>query len=170
MLIPVGLLFLGLGLLVAEVFFPSLGTLAVLSALSIVSSVFFAFREGTDAGWWFLGISVLLVPATLFLAYRIFPRTPFGRRMIVSGPSFAAEERSAADPKAFGLEGKDGVVLTALRPAGIAMIEGRRVDVVTRGEFLDAGERVRVLEFSGNRVVVAAAGGDRTPPSAPASA
>jgi membrane-bound ClpP family serine protease len=165
-IVPVGLLLLGLGLLVAEVFFPSLGTLAILSALSVIASVVFAFKESPEAGWWFLGIAVLLVPATLFIAYRIFPHTPFGRRMIVSGPSFAGEEHSASDPRGFGLEGKEGVALSSLRPAGVAMIEGRRVDVVTRGEFLDPGARVRVLEFSGNRVVVVPTGGERAASSA----
>ncbi|HET6204289.1 MAG TPA: NfeD family protein [Planctomycetota bacterium] len=163
MIVPIGLLLLGLGLLVAEVFFPSLGALAILSALSVLASVVFAFKEGPEAGWWFLGIAVLLVPATLLFAYRIFPRTPFGRRMIATGPSFAAEEHSASDPRGFGLEGKEGVALSPLRPAGVAMIDGRRVDVVTRGEFLDPGALVRVLEFSGNRVVVASAGDGRAP-------
>ena len=47
-------------------------------------------------------------------------------------------------------------VESALRPTGIARIDGRRVDVVTRGEQLEPGTRVRVVEVSGNRLVVAA--------------
>ena len=41
-----------------------------------------------------------------------------------------------------------------LRPAGFAEIGGRRVDVVTRGENIESGAAVKVLEVEGNRVVV----------------
>lgn len=167
MILPVALLLLGLGLLVAEVLFPSLGTLGLLSAVSVIASVFFAFKEGSGVGWAFLLVAVCLVPATALFAYRFFPRTPVGRRMILSGPSFAAPERTASDPRAFGLEGKIGTVLAPLRPAGVAEIEGRRVDVVSRGEFIPAGANVRVLEFVGNRVVVAREDGDGAAEPAP---
>ena len=36
----------------------------------------------------------------------------------------------------------------------MARLNGRRVDVVTRGEWLQTGEPVRVVEVRGNRVVV----------------
>jgi membrane-bound serine protease (ClpP class) len=52
------------------------------------------------------------------------------------------------------LVGRHGVAETALRPAGKASIGGRRVDVVTDGGFIDAGERVVVAEVNGPRVVV----------------
>ena len=36
--------------------------------------------------------------------------------------------------------GKQGIAISPLRPAGVAEIEGKRLDVVTRGEFLAEGE------------------------------
>jgi membrane-bound serine protease (ClpP class) len=47
--------------------------------------------------------------------------------------------------------------VTVLRPAGIAEIGGRRLDVVTRGEFLPEGAALRVESAEGSRVVVSAA-------------
>ena len=46
---------------------------------------------------------------------------------------------------------------SALRPAGFARIEGRKVDVVTRGEMIGEDVEVVVLDARANRVVVAAA-------------
>jgi membrane-bound serine protease (ClpP class) len=46
------------------------------------------------------------------------------------------------------------MVVATLRPAGIARIDGRRVDVVSRGEMIESGSPVRVLSVEGNRVVV----------------
>ncbi len=52
------------------------------------------------------------------------------------------------------LVGAEGEALSALRPSGIARLNGKRCDVVTRGEMLEGGTRVKVIEVSGNRVVV----------------
>jgi len=56
-----------------------------------------------------------------------------------------------------GLEemvGKSGVAITSLRPAGTALIEGQRVDVVTQGTFIDKDSEVTIIRIDGNRVVV----------------
>ncbi|NLI12411.1 MAG: hypothetical protein GX425_07260, partial [Peptococcaceae bacterium] len=50
--------------------------------------------------------------------------------------------------------GKEGVALTPLRPAGSAEVEGHRLDVVTEGEFIRTGQRVKVIKVEGTRVVV----------------
>ena len=58
-----------------------------------------------------------------------------------------------------GLEqyiGKTGAAHTPLRPAGIAELDGVRLNVVTEGDFIERGATVRVVRVSGNRVVVAA--------------
>ncbi|MEX0887475.1 MAG: NfeD family protein [Phycisphaeraceae bacterium] len=50
--------------------------------------------------------------------------------------------------------GRDGVVTTGLRPAGRAEFDGEVVDVVSTGQWIDRGQRVRVIEVHGNRIVV----------------
>jgi len=147
------LLVLGLGLIVAEIFFPSLGVLAVLATAAVVGAVAMAFRESTSAGVNFLIATALLVPAVILLGFKLFPRSPFGKRMVARGLSF--ESAASLDPRDLGLLGKDGTLESDCRPAGMARLDGRRVDVVTRGEWLEAGARVSVVEVQGNRVVVA---------------
>lgn len=51
-------------------------------------------------------------------------------------------------------EGKTGTAVTALRPAGTAEIDGNRLDVVSRGEFIPAGTQIVVMKCDGNRIVV----------------
>jgi membrane-bound serine protease (ClpP class) len=51
-------------------------------------------------------------------------------------------------------EGAIGVALTDLRPSGVASFDGHRVDVVTEGDYLAAGERVEVLHAERYRRVV----------------
>lgn len=161
MLLGVLLLGLGLAFIVAEILFPSLGVLTVLAVASLAGALVSAFAESTAAGFQLLVAVAVLVPIVMALGFKLFPKSPFGRRMVAPGLSFEpapgmrAEERSVL--------GREGVVESALRPAGIARIDGRRVDVVTRGDLLARGARVRVVEISGNRIVVAAV--EETPPA-----
>jgi membrane-bound serine protease (ClpP class) len=49
---------------------------------------------------------------------------------------------------------REGTALTPLRPSGTAVIDGKRVDVVTEGEMIDKDKPVRVIKVEGGRVVV----------------
>ena len=49
-----------------------------------------------------------------------------------------------------------GVAQTNLRPSGIAIINGQRVDVVTEGPLIEGGTPVKVVAVEGMRVVVRA--------------
>ena len=44
--------------------------------------------------------------------------------------------------------------MSPLRPAGIADIDGKRVDVVSQGEWIDATTPIEVIRVDGNRIVV----------------
>ena len=157
------LLLLGFGLVAAEVFFPSFGVLSILAGAALIGSVVLAFQESSGAGWTFLVVIGVCLPALVVLAFRVFPRTPLGRRMLASGVDWTPEERAAVDRSARGLVGRHGQALSPLRPAGIAEIDGERVDVVTRGEHLQAGTPVEVIQTVGNRIIVQQAATEDAP-------
>lgn len=50
--------------------------------------------------------------------------------------------------------GMEGIALTSLRPAGAVKIGAERVDVVTEGDFIAAGDRVKVIKVDGSSVIV----------------
>jgi membrane-bound serine protease (ClpP class) len=56
--------------------------------------------------------------------------------------------------------GQRGTALSDLRPGGIATIQGRRVDVVTEGDYIQAGEAVEVILDERYRRVVKRVGED----------
>lgn len=51
---------------------------------------------------------------------------------------------------------RTGRALTALRPSGMALIDGQRVDVVTEGALIEKGRPIKVIGTEGLRVVVRA--------------
>ena len=69
-----------------------------------------------------------------------------------------AEEKAEAGYIATGeheaLLGKEGVASTPLRPSGMGLIDGRRVNVAADGEFIERDCPIKVVEVEGNRIVV----------------
>jgi len=81
------------------------------------------------------------------------PRAPIFNRVIGRNPT--REEVTVDDPyHGIAKVGDIGRTETVLRPAGKARFGAVLVDVVSQGDFLPSGERVEVIERSGNRVVV----------------
>ena len=79
---------------------------------------------------------------------------PFGRRLVLEAGLGAGHAYGSAPDSDLRWLGKKGQASSPLRPAGIAEIEGERVDVVSDGELIDAGQRVEVTRVDGNRIVV----------------
>jgi len=153
-----GLLALGLILILVEVFIPSMGILGSVAAVSIVTGGILAFNH--DPNGLFVGYlvtAIILIPLMIFSGLKLLPKTSLGKAMMLSGPSFSTKDAKAAEAGLDEMIGLTGEVLTPLRPAGIAMINDRRVDVVTQGDLIDRGVQIKVVKVEGNRVVVEAA-------------
>jgi membrane-bound serine protease (ClpP class) len=146
---------LGLCFAIAEVFFPSFGVLSALSALAFVSSIFLAYTQHSAAtGHVFLVTASIAIPAALYWAFKVLPKTPFGKAMLQPAPERSYVQRAAEQPDLDRFLHRTGHALSTLRPSGSARIGDDRVDVITRGEMLEKGTRIRVIQVEGNRVVV----------------
>lgn len=100
---------------------------------------------------------VLALIATIvifILGLRLMSRYNMWHRLTLQNKQGSKEGYVAPAPELGLFAGKEGIALTPLRPAGSADIEGSRLDVVTEGEFISAGKRVKVIKVEGTRVVV----------------
>ncbi len=152
--LPFLLLALGLGFIFAEIFVPSFGVLGILAGISLLGSIYYAFQIGAVWGTVFVGVTLGLSIFSISMAYRVLPYTPFGKKLLILGEDTSTQEWKGSDLKLRELLNQEGVTISALRPAGMAEIHGQRVDVVARGEMIDAGIKIRVKQVDGNRVVV----------------
>lgn len=140
----------GLLLVVVEMFIPGMivgasGALALVAAI-VLSYLNYGARVGTT-----MVIATGFVSIALFLWWMgYFPRSYFGRKITLAAHSAGAVTGSNL-PVLVGSEGK---ALTMLRPSGVALIERRRVDVVSEGPAIEAEQPVRVLRVEGTKVVV----------------
>lgn len=136
-------------LVMIETLIPSFGLLGLLAAgcygLALVEA--FAVEEAT--GWTFVTLGVVLFPLALFTGFRVLPKTPFGRALLLTPPSAGpvANAPVTADAR--------GRAVTDLRPAGTAEFQGQRTDVVSAGKFISVGTEVRVISVQGGRILVA---------------
>ncbi len=147
LLAVVGLLALGFVLLFLEVFVPG-GVLGVLGGLLIIYACYLAFGLSPAWGMVAVGLSVIVAIA----AVRLVTRSRLGRKLVLEDAG--ARDWKAAEEGLEDLVGRAGRALTQLRPAGLAEIDERRIDVVADNELIEAGVEVRVCEVEGNRVVV----------------
>ncbi len=146
------LLLAGVGflLLLTVMFLPG-GVLGLFGCLLIASACVVGYvRFGPVWGSALLCALVVCVLVGFCIWMAVFPRTAAGKKMtLTSGPS---DGDAVQAPSA--LVGREGVALTILRPAGKALIDEGRVDVVAEGEFIEANVPVVVVSVEGARTVV----------------
>ena len=146
------LLIAGLMLVGAEVFIPGgvLGTIGGLALLGAVITAFQIFPAGAATA--IAGGILIMVGVAVALWIKYFPKTWFGKQMMVNNDLHDSKGTEDNLPE---LLGQDGITTSKLRPGGFADIGGQRHDVITQGEMIDNHTAVRVIEVEGNRVVVA---------------
>lgn len=141
----------GLVLICLEVFVPG-GILGTIGFFLIVSSIWIAFvRLGSVGGSYFLVGSLVLAMGSLYVVMRFGTKTRLFKKILLQSTEkgFRSTSENLED-----LKGKTGISITTLRPSGKALIDGRKVNVVTEGVFLSKGCKIKVLMVEGNRVVV----------------
>lgn len=102
---------------------------------------------------WVLGSLVGSVFLFMFIV-KFLPHTPAHTWTILSATEDQSAGYSVALERDKQLVGKSGIALSMLRPVGRAEIQGEVLDVVTEGEFIEPGKKIRVKRVDGNRVVV----------------
>lgn len=141
-----------LGILFELHVFPGHGIAGSLGGMALIAAIVLAF------GLAFIfvavqAISIAIVLSAIFFALstRVFPESAFFRRITfsgVQGPEYVASRDFR------GLIGHTGIATSYLRPAGVADLDGERVDVLTEGDFVPEGARVRVSRVQGSRIFV----------------
>jgi membrane-bound ClpP family serine protease len=153
------LLIAGIGILTAEVFIPSGGLLGVITFITLIVSLVFAYRawgmSHPNVFWAFCGVLLLLVPTALAGAFYVLPRTAFGKRVLLEAP--IAEELTPfmkETDRLTKLIGRFGKTITTLNPGGLISLDGQRLHGFSEGMIVESGQSVEVLEVRGTRLLV----------------
>jgi membrane-bound ClpP family serine protease len=144
------LLVLGFVLVLVEMHIPGFGAPGILGVLSLVAGVMLFARSPTEA----LVITVIIV-ALLCIALSFVIRSATKGRLAHSKLVLHEVSMPTVDDKDLTFfVGRTGEARTALRPSGIAEFDGVRLNVVSDGEWIANGQKLRVERVEGNRIVV----------------
>ena len=137
---------IGLVAMIIEMFIPG-AVMGIMGFLAVCGSLVYAFMTGhTTAGTILVVVTILFIPL-FFLVWKSVLRRLFAVKN--DEKDFRSSMQDYEE-----LLGKEGAAASALRPSGTAVIESRRYAVVTRGEMIDRGARVKVIDVAGSRLTV----------------
>ena len=152
--VPVILQLVGVLIIIAEIILPSGGLLTLLAVAVFGYSLYVVFTQvSVMAGTLFLCADLLMVPILVIFGLKMLARSPVTLRSTLS----SGEGVTSQNPEMERYLGKTGRALSDLRPSGAAVIEGKRLDVVSRGEYIDRETIIEVVRVTANQIVVKAA-------------
>jgi membrane-bound serine protease (ClpP class) len=157
---------LGMGLIAFEVIFPGHLLSGIAGMLLIITALMMAMIEkfpGTPVwpGWPALEIPIFKVlgafvgsVVVMIILGRYLPKSTFFHKMELATATNSADGYTTATGAAQSLLGTTGVAETNLRPSGQGRFGEQLVDVVTEGDLIERGTRIKIMQVQGARVVV----------------
>lgn len=148
------LFLLGLILCAIEIFVPGFGIFGILGLASIVGSIFLTTPDIATAIQYsaiVLAIAVILTP----ILVKILSKRKFFDKLMVKEQLTTEKGYTARNQSLNERVGAEGTALTVLRPAGtMELPDGTHLDVVTRGDFIEQGAKVKVIGIDGTWLIV----------------
>jgi membrane-bound serine protease (ClpP class) len=145
------LLLSGLLLIGAEIFVPG-GILGLIGGGCLLSAALVGFNAFGPRGGMIAAMLVLiLLGASIVLWIKWIPDSRMGRSLTLANDTGSYKSTTLSYKE---LEGREGEALTPLGPSGLVRIDGRRLDAMADGRWIDAGARIRVVRVSGNQITV----------------
>ncbi len=141
-------------LIIAEIFVPSGGLISLCSLACLVGGAVIFFHYSTTAGWIGIGIATVMIPTVLIFAYRIFPKTRFGKSVTLTPPQRKQGDAIPDTSELKELLGKVGIVLTPLRPVGMCNFSGHRVECVAESGYVEKDKKVEVINVESTQLTV----------------
>lgn len=151
LVLPIILQLVGVIVIIAEIILPSGGILSIVALGVFGYSIFVVFKEiSNTAGFAFVAADLVMIPVLVIVGLKLMARSPVTLRNTLS----REEGVSSQHPELDRYMDMQGTAITDLHPSGTAVIDGKRVDVVTRGEYLEKDTVIRVTDVTGNQIIV----------------
>ncbi len=141
-------------LIVAEVFVPSGGLISICALACLIGGVAIFFQHSTAAGMVGIGIAIAMIPSALIIAYKIFPKTRFGKSVTLTPPERQQGDAVPDTPELKNMLGAVGVVTNPLRPVGMCDFSGWRIECVAESGYIEKGKKIKVIKVESTQLTV----------------
>ena len=155
--IPAIIFIIGVVLLALEIFvIPGFGLTGISGIIAIFASFLLAFGwENITLAINTVGLSMIIATALIvFLTIYVLPKSTVFRKITLNTSHNKENGFSSHKKPDENMIGKEGVVHTTLRPVGLAIIDNKRINVMTEGDFIKKGEKIKIIHVDGMRIVV----------------
>ena len=98
-------------------------------------------------------IAMLGTAAGIWILSRVLPKTPLYGSLVSSSASGVATVAAQNEQRAL-MHGQVGMTISTLRPGGKAQFGDRVLDVISQGEMVARGRRVKITGYSGTEAIV----------------
>lgn len=138
---------LGTAAIIAEIIVPSFGALTVMALTSFGFSYYQLYLYEPQYIPIMIIVNIFSIPATLLVAVKVLGKSKL---------SLDKQLKESVTVEYPCEVGETGTAFTALRPAGKIEVDGKLIDVISTGDFVDKGSAVKVssIDNTGIRVVV----------------
>lgn len=145
------LLLAGFILIGTEIFIPG-GVLGIIGMILWISAAVLGWNRFSEPWNLLSAFALLFVGILTFIVWiRYFPKSRVGKSLSLADSTQSYKAHISDNDLAIGTVGE---AISTLRPAGIAKFEGKRVDVVADGEWIEAGGAVKISSTSGGHISV----------------
>jgi len=146
---------LGIALVIIELVMPGFGLAGTLGIISLVAGVVLVYPLVSPPVLALIIATILLIIVGM-LVYMYKSAVKGGRisKLLLLNTRTGKEEGFSSTNDNKDLIGLEGRAETVLRPAGTGEFNGKKYDVVTDGEFIEKGSRIKIIDVEGFRIVV----------------
>ncbi|WP_425448464.1 NfeD family protein [Dethiothermospora halolimnae] len=144
--------FLGIVLIIVEMFVPGFGFPGVTGVILLLASVIM-IAESVLQAFVLLVIILVILGIALSIIIHSAAKGKLSNSVILSTSMNKERGYSSNNDMEYFL-GKKGIVLSRLRPSGSVDFDGVKLDVVADGTYIDKGAKVEVVKVEGSKIVV----------------
>lgn len=144
---------LGLVLLAIEIFvIPGFGITGILGIVGIAAGIFMSFGiSNISQATFVVFISLIADIILIIILARFIFKSGIFQNKIALDTDTAGYHSSVSYDDLLGLE---GITDTFFRPSGNIIINDKKYDAITEGEFINKGAKIKVILVEGNKIVI----------------
>lgn len=151
-LLTLGLIIGGFILVLVEIFLiPGFNIFGIFGFIAIVAGIVTAY---SSLEIWYAHAILLLSLIGSVVLVRIVIHSKTWKKIILDTESSQKDGYEVRNRDFDKLLNTSGIAYTMLRPAGTAIFNGKKYDVITEGSFIDRDSKINVVKVEGNRIIV----------------
>ena len=147
------LIVIGMILITVVMIIPGFGAAGISGGIALIAGLVIG-SDSLPGAMFSLLIVVVLLAIIAILIFKSAIRGKLSKSPVVLNTAIDSGSTGLSEDEAAELVGRTGRTVTALRPSGIAMIGGHRMDVVSEAEFIDRDTDIEVAAVDGVKILV----------------